>query len=352
MSVLDSVLYRKSIQRKAAEIESDHKVILVTGATGLIGSCIVDILLLANTEFNKCNTVYALGRSYDKLSHRFSYYIGDYLKYVEQDITSPLNIDDKIDYIIHGASNADPGAYARFPAETLLTNVYGAANVLNYCKEHKHCRMILLSTFEVYGLVDEKNEQKESNYGLIDYNMVRSCYPESKRSAEILARCFCEEYGVDAIIARLSSVYGPTMLKTDNKAHAQFIRNAIAGENIVLKSKGTQRRTYTYLMDAVGGIFYLLMHGKGNEAYNIANSDSIVTIANLAKTIAEIYGLKVIYEHPDEKEKKGYSVPQNCVLISDKIESIGWKPVYSLRAGLQETVDIMREMRKYNVGRT
>mgnify|MGYP000691830324 FL=1 len=106
--------------------------------------------------------------------------------------------------------------------------------------------------------------------GMIDQTILRNGYPESKRCCELLVRSYVEEFGINAVIARLPSVYGPTMLRSDSKAHAQFIRNALNGENIILKSKGDQRRTYCYVVDAASAIFKILSAGENGEIYNIS----------------------------------------------------------------------------------
>ena len=336
----DSVIYNKAINNIASDISADGGKILVTGSTGLIGSCIIDVLLASNALFGKEFEVYALGRDEKKLINRFGTVKG--LNYVIQDVTEPLGIEG-LNYIIHAASNADPKNYALYPAETIITNIQGAKSVLDYCRD-KNTRALLTSTFEVYGKL-ERDEYDEEQYGIIDLNMIRSSYPESKRTAEMLFKAYADEYGVNCVIARLSSVYGPTMKEDDSKAHAQFIRNALAGENIVLKSKGYQIRTYCYVMDAVSGLLAVLFRGKSGEVYNVANEKSIASILELAQTIAEYVGTKVIYDLPDEVERKGFSKPQNCVLKTDKIKGLNWDGKYDLKTGIKETLDILKEIK-------
>lgn len=338
MRVSESVQYRESIKKIAAELPVSKVYVLITGATGLIGSCIVDILLEANRNGGE-NTIYALGRNVERLKNRFD---GNDVNIVAQSVTEPFCIDN-LDYIIHAASNADPKSYALYPVETILTNVLGAKNVLDYCKNEK-TRALLTSTFEVYGKL-EQDAYSEDDYGLIDQNKIRSCYPESKRTAELLFRTYNEEYGVDCVIARLASVYGPTMAADDSKAHAQFIRNALRGENIVLKSEGLQKRTYCYLMDAVSGLLTVLLKGAAGEAYNVANGQSVAAIADVAKAVANIVGTKVVFDLPDKIDNKSFLKPQNCVLNDNKIRNLGWVGKYGLKEGLNETISILKEIR-------
>lgn len=337
-------LYRKALGRTAGQLPDIPLSFLITGATGLIGSCMVDTLLYANQELGRSYRIYALGRNRKKLEERFSYAKNaSGLKFVVQDICEPIDSEIEADYIIHAASNADPMSYAKYPAETLLTNIHGTKSVLDYCRKHADSRVLLTSTFEVYGRNPSADVYSEDTDGTIALNAVRSCYPESKRCAEVLLRSYIDEYGIDGVIARLCSIYGPTMQLGDSKAHAQFIRNGLANEQIVLKSKGLQKRTYCYVMDAVSALFAVLFKGSTGEAYNISNENSVATIAEVAKTVADLCETEVVFELPDEREKKGYSKPQNCILNNDKLRRLGWKGHYTLRQGLEETMRIMRE---------
>ena len=339
--MVENSVYRKGLEEAIPDIAICNGRVLVTGASGLIGSCIIDLLMLAN-EKGRIFDIYALGRNAEKLKLRFSAYAeSSNIHFIEQNVCSPLNDDYEYDYIIHGASNADPRNYAIYPAETMLINIKGTENVLEYCRRHPQTKAIILSTFEVYGNAG-KEIYSETDSGVVDLNQLRSCYPESKRCAEILTRCYVDEYKVKAVIGRLCSIYGPTMAKDDSKAHAQFIRNALNSEDIVLKSKGEQRRTYCYVMDAIMGILCVLSKGISGEAYNISYEGSIASIADVAHTIANIARTKVVFSIPDDIEKKGFSKPQNCILDNSKLKSLGWSGRYSLEEGLNETIKVLK----------
>lgn len=329
--------YRDSIKSVLKELTISYGSILVTGATGLIGSCIIDILLEANKNGAKFK-IYAMSRSEEKITNRFS---GKVIPFI-QDVILPIKSDNDFDFIIHCASNADPRSYSTNPVETILTNIIGNENILNYCKEHKSTKMLLTSTFEVYGAIEGVSIYKENMSGIIDQTILRNGYPESKRSCELLLRSYVDEYDVNAVIVRLPSVYGPTMLKSDSKAHAQFIKNAIEHKNIVLKSKGEQIRSYTYVVDIASGIFKVLFEGEKGDIYNIANENSIASISDVATICAEIAGTKVVFDLPDEVESKGFSKSKDCILDNGKIKKLGWNAKYSLRDGLLETIDYFK----------
>lgn len=331
-------MYEDSVRELAKQLKLRNTSILVTGATGLVGSCAIDVLSTANNELDANIKIYALSRNKSKIQKRF----GIDVIPIAQDIINPLDQEIGYDYIIHGASNADPKSYAVQPVETIVTNILGNKNILDYCVKHSKTRMILTSSFEVYGELKDQDVYSENMSGIIDQTILRNGYPESKRCCELLVRSYVDEYDINAIIARLPSVYGPTMLETDSKAHAQFIRNALNDENIVLKSKGEQKRTYCYVIDVVSALFELLYDGKSGEIYNISNENSIASIAEVAKTCAEIAGTKVVFELANEVEAKGFSRSKNCILDNKKLRALGWKGKYSLREGFEETLEYLR----------
>ena len=343
MNVYDCSLYQEALRLAAERLTASGGTVLVTGATGLIGSCLTDVLLCANRTRGAAFRVLALGRSEEKLRARFAYADEKEIGFLAQDICAPINCEEAPDYVVHAASNADPRTYALYPAETLLTNIRGAENVLRFCAEKApSARVLLTSTFEVYGKKENTDVYTETDFGETDVNAVRSCYPESKRCAEILFRCWAEEYGLNGVIARLSSIYGPTMAANDSKAHAQFLRRALAGQSILLKSEGLQRRSYTYVMDAVDGLLYLLFHPTASGAYNVSNENSVAAIREVAETVAAVAGVEVAFELPDETERRGFSRPQNCVLDNARLRALGWQGRYPLRDGIAQTYAILR----------
>ena len=343
--LINNKLYEKSLTYLTNDLTITKGTFLITGASGLIGSCLIDSLMFSNKHKGTKFKVYAISRNKERVMKRFAY-VDDLnqLEIIEQDICTPISLSIGVDYVIHAASNADPRTYSLQPAETLLINIEGTKNVLEYCRNHVGTRILLTSTFEVYGCLNGKDEYSEDTNGITNINQIRSCYPESKRCAEILLRCYRDEYNVDGVIARLCSVYGPTMLAGDSKAHSQFLKNGLNGENIILKSAGSQRRTYAYVIDVISGIFKVLLRGKSGEAYNIANENSIATIAEVAKTVAVVAGTKVVFSNPDEVEKIGFSNPQNCILKNDKLKRLGWQGRYSLKDGLEETFIILKNL--------
>lgn len=308
--------------------------ILITGATGLIGSCIVDELMK-----NAGCHVYAAGRNLERAKTKFgTYFQSKRFHFLQYDVEKPLDGNVAFDYIIHAASNASPNFFALNPVGVIMSNIMGTKNLLDYGRTHGMKRFLYVSSGEVYGNGDVE-EWKEDDSGYVDCMTMRSCYPTSKRAAETLCVAYMHQYNVDVVVARPCHTYGPGFTESDTRAFAQFVRNARKHENIVLKSKGEQYRSWLYVKDCVSAILTILLNGQNGEAYNVADKKSCITIRELAETIADIGGAKVVFEVPSDIEKQGFSVIRKAVFDISKLEALGWEPQYSLQDALMETIN-------------
>lgn len=316
--------------------------ILVTGATGLIGSCLVDVLM---NRQNRDFEVYAAGRNEARARKLFAAYVDDsQFHFVQYDVMLPLQTDVAFHYIIHAASNASPNYFAKQPVEVMKANLLGVCNLLDYGCQHGMRRFLYVSTGEVYGEGDGRVFTEEYS-GYVDPMKSRSCYPSSKRAAETLCVAYAEEYGVDAVVARLSHVYGPHFTESDNRVYAQFIRNVLQGGNIVMKSTGEQFRSWCYVVDTVSGLLYVLLKGKRGDAYNVADASSNISIRNLAEMVAEIGNREVFMDVPVDNEKKGYNPVTKSVFATEKLESLGWCIKGTMREKMNATI---QECKKNN----
>lgn len=323
----------------------ENKSILVTGATGLIGTGLIDFLVYINKNLNLNMNIYALGRSIEKLNLRFKDYIDkEEIKVIVQDICELIDINIYYDYIIHAASNAHPIAFSKYPVETMKANIEGTINLLEYCKKNNKCKFLFISTSEVYGNIDTDKVLSETDFGVIDCNTFRSSYPESKRVAETLCNVYASQYNINTSIARLCYIYGPTMTDSDSRVIAQFIRNILNNEDIVLKSDGNQIRSYCYLTDAITGIIYALIKGENKCAYNISNKLSNTSIRNIAEILSNQNGLNVKMEIADSIESNGYSKQNNIIIDSSRLRDLGWEPKVSLEEGLYKCVSILKNI--------
>lgn len=310
--------------------------ILVTGATGLIGGCLVEALM-ANPK--RDYQVYASGRNEQRARERFKDYADDKaFHFVRYDVLEPLDSDVRFDYIIHAASNASPNFFAQKPVEVIKSNVDGVAHLMEYGLAHGMKRFLYVSSGEIYGEGDGRVFTEDYS-GYVNCATPRACYPSSKRAAETLCVSYAAEYGADVVIARPSHTYGPYFTEQDNRVYAQFIRNVLRGEDIVMKSTGEQFRSWCYVVDCVSALLYILLKGECGQAYNIADDKSNISIRELAETIAKIGGKKVVIDVPDADEKKGFNVVTKSVFSTEKLRLLGWQAHTDIKQGLKDTIN-------------
>lgn len=315
--------------------------ILVTGATGTIGSFIVDMFL----EYNKMGAnieIFAAGRSITRLNERFGYAKTAKLKYVQYDMMESAPINISVDYVIHAAGNAYPAAFNSDPVGTIIGNINGTYALLEYAKRNGIKRFCYISSGEVYGQGDLSLESfKEEYSGYVDLMSPRSCYPMSERATENLCVSYTKQYGLEIVIIRPCHTFGPGITENDNRANVQFIRNVLNGQDIVLKSAGTQMRSYCYIADCASAIITCLINGESGQAYNTANSDERVTIAGLAEEIADCAGRKVVFSTPDARDLADRTPIAKQVLNVERLEALGWKGKFSIRKGVVHTLKIL-----------
>lgn len=331
MEDLRRVLAVKGVERLRG------KSVLVTGATGLLGVHLIDALMALGEV-----TVIAVGRSRERAAGRLGEHLSSPLfRFVEQDVQRVFPEDITADYIIPLASNTHPLAYSQYPAETMLINLKGAEHALELARR---CGATVLypSTVEVYGNARGDDMFTEDYTGQLNLSTSRACYSESKRSCEALCQSYAAEHGVKVRIARLSRVFGPTMLMSDTKASSQFIRKALDGEDIVLKSEGNQFFSYTYATDAVAAMLHIMLNGEDGTAYNIASDSCNVHLRDFAGLCAELCGRDVVFDLPSESERKGYSVAVNAILDTTRLRTSGFSPSYTMRDAVARTIHILK----------
>lgn len=328
----------------------EGKTVMISGASGMVGRCLTDLIMTHNrlAGRGKETGVIALSRNEETARERFwEYEDSPLFRYVRCDINQGIPEQGGADYIIHGASNTHPLQYSNDPIGTIMTNVEGTRNLLEYGVSHKSRRFCFLSSVEIYG--ENRGDVRrfdESYLGYLDCNTLRAGYPEGKRLGEALCNAYREAWGMEHVTVRLSRIYGPTMREKDSKAIAQFIKRAAMGKDIVLKSHGKQEYSYTYVTDAAAGILYCLALGKAGEAYNVADHKSEAQLRGLAERLAETAGTKVVHEEAQEEERKGYSAAATAMLDGQKLEGLGWKARVHLEEGLASAVEGYREMMK------
>lgn len=345
------MIYNKIIKEDIVEILSNfkqfdyfnNKTILISGAAGFLPAYLVETFLSLEPMYNI--KVIALVRTLEKAEYRFSHWLNDSrLKIIKHDICFPYETKEKIDIIIHAASQASPKYYGIDPVGTLTPNVVGTINLLNLAKDHNVDSFLFFSSGEVYGEVSiDDIPINENTFGYLNPTNVRACYGESKRMGENICVSFYSQFGVNAKIVRPFHTYGPGMLLNDGRVFADFVSNVINKENIVLKSDGSAIRAFCYITDATLGFLNILVNGNNGEAYNIGNPNETKSIYELALIISNIYPklkinvVKELQELSDINYLKS-PIMQNSPNI-EKIKKLGWYPRISTSEGFKRTID-------------
>lgn len=316
--------------------------VLITGATGMVCSCVAEVLLRLNMN-NARIKLYLAGRSKKNMVERFYMFQEDRDYYfVGYDATKDMHINVKPDYIIHGAGNANPAIYTKQPVETMLSNIVGLNSLLRSAVEKGVKRILYISSSEVYGNKDANKPYGEQDYGVVDILNSRACYPSAKRAAETLCVSYSAEYGLDTVIVRPGHIYGPTITRNDTRASAQFTWKVVDGQDIIMKSAGTQMRSYCYTLDCASAILTVLIEGARTEAYNISNKESVVSIRKMAESLAEYGGTRIVFENASDAERKGYNLMSNSSLDAEKLERLGWRACFNFKEGIRRTVDYLK----------
>jgi len=342
-SIIDHPLYRQDLERILdADLpwgELAGRTLLISGATGQIGSCLTDALM----RWGQCR-ILAMGRNAQKAEKRFSQWQGaPGFRFLEHDISLPLRLDEPVDYILHLASTTHPVAYATDPVGTIEINVRGTGNLLEAAAAGQVRRFLFASSNEIYGENRGDTELFDEAYcGHIDCNTLRAGYPESKRCGEALCQAYIRQKGVDAVIARLTRTYGPTLQRTDTKALSQFLWKGLAGEDIVLKSDGHQLYSYTYVSDAVTGLLTVLLKEDCGAACNVAEESFDIPLRRMAELVAGTAGTKVVFDLPDRTEAAGFSKVTKARLDGARLRNLGWKALIPPEEGIKRTLEILR----------
>lgn len=312
------------------------KNILITGATGLIGGCLVDVLMNRDRiDYH----VYAVGRNRHRAEQYFKSYINsDRFDFIEMDITEKLELNISFHFIISCASGANPILYSTKPVDVIRANVLGVDNLMTYGVSHQLEKFVYISSGDVYGEGDGRMFAEDYS-GYVNPMILRSCYPSAKRVSESLCVAYASQFGIDINVVRPCHIYGPHFTESDTRAYAQFIRKAIAGENIVLKSPGSQLRSWCYVVDCVAAILYVTLLGISGEAYNIADNSSNVSIRKFAETVASVVGSGVTFEMPDNIESAGYNTVLQSIFDTSKINALGWNPANEFEDNIRVTIN-------------
>ena len=350
MSLYDSRLWINDLDTVLAVLpelkELEKQNVMITGAAGLICSAVMDIFIRYNETNKEKIQIYAAGRNEQKIKDRVSEYYGrEYFHFVQYDSSRYDNLFCfHCDYIIHGAANSSPKKIVKEPVETMLGNFLGVKYLLDFSKESKAKRILYISSSEVYGKKKRDGATQENDYGFIDILVPRNSYPIGKQAAETLCISYADEYGVDPVIIRPGHIYGPTANKTDDHVSSAWAYDVAAGKDIVMKSDGTQIRSYTYCLDCASAIIKALLCGERGKAYNVSNPNSVISIKEMARFLCDAGSVELHLETASIEEKKSFNPMNNSSLDSSSLLALGWEVCFDAKTGFSHTVEILKDI--------
>ena len=331
----------KDIYDEAISIDKlRNKSILITGATGMLATYIIYFLYYLNINKESNIKIYALARNKKKVEAIFNTLIDDKnFVIVNQDVTKEILIDEKIDYILHFASSANPKSILEDPVGIIQANTLGTINVCQFAVKN-NALVFFASTREIYGKIEGKEFVKETDMGICDCIEDRACYPESKRISETICKSYNLQHKMKYQICRIAHVYGPGMnIDNDGRIMSDIISDIVNNRNIILKSDGSTQRAFCYLSDAVRAIFLILLNGKENDVFNLSNEEDEISIKDLAKLGAELFSEKNIkVDYQISNNNNLYTNYKRSKLDNSKLYDLGWKIKIDLKEGIRKTV--------------
>lgn len=321
-----------------------NKSFLITGASGMIGSYVSYVLKVLNDEYDMNISMLLNVRDENKLSDELRN--DSHVTIIKQDVSMPFNIDEAVDYIVHAASPASPKIMKDYPFETNVANTVGTYNTLMLAKNKNVSGYLFVSSREIYGEpmdgVDVFTE--DGMLGQVNPLVPRNGYAEGKKAAENMCVGMHDEYGINTKIIRLAHTYGPGMSIYDGRVQADFLNNVINNQDIIMKSDGSSVRTYTYISDAINGLFKVLL-SSNDIVYNISD-DKEVSIKDLANVLVSLSDNSKLVMEIDDSMKKGSASFKKGILSNTKIKKeLNWYPKYDIVEGFKRTISYLKDVK-------
>lgn len=335
-------MYHQIVQEDAENIVKEpllwdklrNTTVLVTGASGFIGSYLVCTMLALNDMHRLNIKVLALVRSISRAESRFSNVLGRAdLVLVEHNIYNAFEYAEPIDFIIHGAGTYAKKVLDETPVDVLATNIIGTHNMLEFAVQKSVQRFIYLSSSRVYSEISFfcNNKLVPSEY-----------YSGAKQSCELLCLAFAQQYSLSCAALRLFGIYGPGIILEDSTATTAFIKQKLAQKPIKLDSSGKQISSRCYVADAASAIFYVLLSDDINPAYDVsADEITILEWASLINELSEpVAPIKVNIESQDA----GYTTEKPDL---SGLSKLGWQARTSPKEGLRRLWQTLVETGKH-----
>lgn len=323
------------------------KTIMISGATGLVGSALVRYLINLNNDFCAAIQVIPLYRNLEKYNKVYGNLVSrsDLLPQYYS-ASDAISFDQPIDFIIHCAGiSGGSKMHLKDPVKIFDTGIGGTQKLLDYAATHGCKGFVYVSTYEVYGGVNEDNLISEDHPCLLNPMILRNSYAEVKRLCESMLIAYSTKYGFNVFSGRLTSTFGTGVSYNDPRFFAEFARCVIEGRDIVLKSAGGTVRNYLDVDDAASAFLYILVNGENGNAYNLTNRNNAISIRDIAKKIIEIDGNRVelVFDIAEDIKALGFRKEGVTIMDPTKLENLGWQPVYSFDSTLRKLLSTFRE---------
>lgn len=314
--------------------------LLITGATGLIGSSLIRVLEYYNQEHNLNCRLFALVRDANKARCLF----GERVELIIGNVEERLKFDEKLDYIIHCACPTASDYMISNPVEVIKASVVGTINLLDVAKI-MGASFLYLSSMEVYGEIKTEKTLAEDDLGYINPLTIRSCYPESKRLCEAIVSSYAEEYGVDAKSVRLAQTFGPGIKFSDKRVFAMIARSVINGTDIIFKTKGESKHPYLYISDAISAMLTVLLKGDAGKSYNASNPETYCSIYEMGIFVANEFGQGLCKVKTEDGDASMYPNTTYLNLDISSISKLGWFPLVNLSEMYFRLIEYMKAIR-------
>lgn len=303
--------------------------VLITGSTGLIGSNLVNAFIHIIRRKKVNINLVLLVRNINKAKDMFPF---PEVQIVHYTLGEELQMNEKVDYIVHLSSPTDSRYFADHPVDTMRDNIEGTMALLEYARKNSIKKFIYISTMEVYGFPKKGHMVKEKEIGAFDTMSARNSYPVAKIACETLCHSYYSQHRVPAVVLRMTQTFGPGVRYDDRRVFAEFMRCAIEKRDIELKTAGLTERPYLYTADAVSAIIIAMTKGTSGDVYSVANPETYCSIKEMAELVAtEVTGGEISVRIAEEDgHKYGYADTLYMNLDVSKICRLGWEPTTGL----------------------
>jgi dTDP-glucose 4,6-dehydratase len=285
--------------------------IFMTGGTGFIGRWMLEALARSGVAVDitlLTRNPAAFAAKAPHLADKCSFVTGEIDRF-----TAPAGT---FTHVIHGATDASAKLNARDPRRMFDTIALGTRRVLDFAVERGAQRLLFMGSGAVYGVQPwEVSHVPEDWHGGPDVRDSKSAYGEGKRAAETLCAIYGQQFGLDVVTARIFALLGPLLTLDIHFAAGNFIRDAMDGRVISVKSAGTAVRSYLYAADLTVWLWTLLLAGERGAVYNVG-SEEAVSIADLARRTSDVLGgagVEVLGQ-PDPGWNPGRYVPSTAAI--------------------------------------